>query len=323
MFPRKGIVVNSTEKNLNLISDNKNYLVFLVDAVDSVNFDRIVKGNSEYQLALKDFSYFPDTVSGYAFTRDSIPFIFSGKWNKNETSFPEYSTTAFDNSEFFDRLSKNDYNKNFYDLDFIWNSAKAFDFDNIIAVERNPKKRVLFKQEIKYYLYKAMPFPLKRFSKIDTLDFSATQSPQEYSRFNCSDVNFYHNYLRQPLLKTNQKYFQYIHIEGGHVPFDVNKDVEQLANSDGTYEDKLEATMKIIDVYLQRLKDNDAYDNATIVILADHGYWYADSADRSNPVLYVKGQNEKHSKMHISDKQVSYADLSDMFIELLDGRSST
>lgn len=323
IFKSKDVIANSTEKNLNLISSENNYLVFLVDAVDSVNFNKIVNSNTDYQKALKDFSYFPDTVSGYAFTRDSIPFIFSGEWNENKVSFPEYSTNAFDNSKFFDKLSENNYNKNFYDTDFTWNSTKVLDFDNVIAVERNPKKLSLLKQEVKYYLYKSLPFPLKRFSKIDSLDFVATQPSQEYPRFSWSDVNFYHNYLKQPLTKTDQNYFQYIHIEGGHVPFDTSKDVTKLPNEDGTYEDKLEATMKVISAYLQRLKDNDAYNNATVVILADHGYWHNDSANRSNPILYVKGHNEKHSQMHISDKQVSYVDLCNMFIELLDGKPST
>lgn len=329
IFLSKDIIANSTDKNINLISNNNNYLVFLVDAVDSVNFNKIVNSNTDYQKTLKDFSYFPDTVSGYAFTRDSIPFIFSGEWNENKVPFPEYSTNAFDKSRFFNKLSENDYNKNFYDSDFTWNSTKALEFDNIISAEKNPKKLTLLKQEVKYYLYKSLPFPLKQLSNIENLDFAATQPPQEYSRFNWTDLYFYNNYLEQPLTKTDQNYFQYVHLEGGHTPFNVSKDITEIPNNSGTYEgsgtyeEKLEATMKVISAYLQRLKDNDAYNNATIVILADHGYWHTDSADRSNPILYVKGRDEKHSQINISDKQVSYADLCNMFIELLDGKSST
>lgn len=322
VFEPKEIITNSTIKNLNLLSNNENFLILLVDAVDSTHFNNIVKNNQKYQKDLKDFSYFPDTLSSYSFTRDAIPSIFSGEWNENQVQFPEYSTKAYDNSKFFARLSEKNYNKNFYSYDFTWNSAKALEFDNIVSSEKNPKRLVLLKEETKYFLYKALPFPLKKFSRIETLNFSAAQTTQDYDSFNWSNINFYNNYLKQPISKTNQNYFQFIHIEGGHVPFNNSKDVTLLPEENGTYEEKLEATMKIIEAYLSRLKENNAYDNATIVLLADHGFWH-NGTNRANPILYIKGKHETHDQMFISNKQISYADLCEAFTELLDNKSST
>ena len=113
VFEPKEIITTATVKNLDLLSNNDNYLIFLVDAVDSTHFNKIVKNNSKYQQDLKDFSYFPDTLSGYSFTRDAIPSIFSGEWNENQVQFSEYSTKAYDNSKFFNKLSEKNYNKNF------------------------------------------------------------------------------------------------------------------------------------------------------------------------------------------------------------------
>ncbi len=322
VFNSKEIITTSTIKNLDLLSNHENYLIFLVDAVDSTHFNKIVKDNSRYQQDLKDFSYFPDTLSSYSFTRDAIPSIFSGEWNENQVQFPEYSTKAYDNSKFFAKLSDKNYNKNFYDNDFTWNSTKALEFDNIISLEKNPKRSVLLKEELKYFLYKALPFQLKKFSRIETLDFASAQTTQEYESFDWNNINFYDNYLKQPITKTDQSYFQYIHIEGGHVPFNNSKDVTLLPEENGTYEEKLEATMKIIEAYLARLKENNAYDNATIVILADHGFWH-NGTNRANPILYIKGKSETHDQMLISNKQISYADLCEAFIELLDHKSST
>ena len=284
-------------------------------------FNKIVSGNKEYQQIFKDFSYYPDTLSGYAFTRDSIPFIFSGEWNENQTPFSEYSTNAYNNSKFFTELSKRNYNKNFYDFDFTWNSDKSLEFDNISYLDTT-KKSTLLKQEVKYFLYKALPFPLKQFSKIDTFDLSLAQTTQNQEPYAWDDISIYDNYLERPLSKTDQNYFQYVHIEGAHVPFNLDSNVKMLAGEEGTYGDKIEATIKIIDKYLTRLKDNDAYDNATIVILADHGY-DIDGTNRANPILYIKGNSEKHSQTVISKKQISYIDLCEGFIELLDGKSST
>lgn len=324
IFKPKEFVATSTTKNINLVSNNRNYMILLVDATDSVQFNKIVSKNESYQNTLKDFSYFPDTVSGYAFTRDSIPFIFSGKWNENKTPFSDYSTDAFNTSKFFSELSKQNYNKNFYDYDFIWSDPKAMDFNNIIDTSSESiRSTSLLKQELKYILYKTLPFPIKFLSKIETLDFSRTR--QTENDFKWDDLVFYNDYLKRPTEKTDENYFQFIHIEGAHVPFDIDENLEPLPEANGTYPQKLEATMKIVAAYLERLKQNGAYDNSTIIIMADHGYWYErrNEESRANPILYIKGVNETHTKTHASNKQISYEDLSDAFIELLNGKQST
>lgn len=296
-------------------------MILLVDAVDSVQFDKVVSKNETYQETLKDFSYYPDTVSGYAFTRDSIPFIFSETWNENKTPFSEYSTSAFNDSKFFAKLSEQKYNKNFYDYDFIWNDPKSMEFGNIIdSSTLNIKMPNLFKQELRYILYKSLPFPIKFLSRIENLDFSQTKPTED--NFLWDDLVFYNDYLTRPIEAIDENYFQFVHIEGGHVPFDLNENLEPLPNHDGAYPQKLEATMKIIAAYIDRLKQNNTYDNSTIIIMADHGFWY-DTESRANPILYIKGFNETHSKMKTSDKQISYEDLSDAFIELLDNKQST
>lgn len=313
-----------TDNNLNLVSNQENFMILLLDAVDSTHFNKIVESNSDYQEVFKDFSYFPDTLSGYTFTRDSIPFIFSAQWNENEKPFGEYCTEAYDNSAFFNALDQKQFNRNFYDIDTTcWQSRKALKFNNIDSLGKDAKSTTFIKQEIKYILFKILPFPLKRFSSIRSLDFNLSQPTDESSEaFVWWDTNFYHDTLKQPITKINDKYFQYIHLEGGHTPFNLNANVEEISEEEGTYEQKLEASMKIIKAYLDRLKENNAYDNATIVILADHGFWHINTS-RVNPILYIKGVGETHDKMQISKKQVSYVDLSQAFIELLSNKNST
>ncbi len=320
VFKPKEFIATSTTKNINLISNRNNFVILLLDAVDSVQFDKVVSANESYQQALKDFSYYPDTVSAYSYTRDSIPFIFSNTWNENQTSFAEYSTNAYNNSEFFKKLSEKGYNKNFYEYELTWNNQKATEFNNIESPSSGSiKKKALLKQEIKYILYKSLPFPLKYLSKIETLDFSETKPINDV--FQWDNLIFYNDYLRRPTEKTDQNYFSFIHIEGGHTPFNVTENLEPIPENDGTYEQKLEANMKIIENYLNRLKNNNAYNNSTIIIMADHGFWYGTSS-RANPILYIKGTNEKHNKMTVSQKQISFEDLSDAFIELLNNKKS-
>lgn len=320
----KEITTVSSTKNLNLASTKKNYFVLMVDAVDAKTFEDVLSDSDADTDELKDFSYFPDSLSGYPFTRDSIPFILSGIWNENEKDFAEYSTEAFDNSKFFTELSKQDYGvKNFYDNDFVWRSRKAFEFDNIESLEKTINLRHFVTQELKYCLFKILPFPLKRLSKIDQMDFVASRVETDYTSFIWDDKDFYHGNLKQSAEKTDEKVFSYIHLEGAHVPLNLNKEVE-VVDGGTDYRTKVDATLTVMKGFINYLKKNGVYDNSIIVILADHGYNAEGGvAGRQNPLLMVRQAGETHSKMRTSKKQVSFEDLNDMFIDLLNGKDST
>ena len=125
-------------------------------------------------------------------------------------------------------------------------------------------------------------------------------------------------------IKTQKNnYFQFLHIEGGHYPWDIDKDFNP--KSPATYDDKISSSITVVEKYLDRIKKSGQYDNTAIIILADHGHNYDDYASskgRQNPILYIKGVNETHDEMQISNKKVSFADLNDIYKDLLDDKKS-
>ena len=318
-FFREKIIATSTNININSVSANKNFFIFLVDAVDSTDFANVVKSYPKYSSTFEDFTYFPDTVSGYTFTRDSIPFIFSGKWNENEVEFIDYCNDAFNNSSFLNKLKDENYNMNFYEYQIHWSDRKIAEFSNIEIYNDEVDHVKYFKQLAKYILFKYLPFPLKEYSQIDTADFDACRVDKEETYFEWDNDVTYKNLKNNPLKVIDDDYFQFIHIEGGHTPFDNDEDVNIISEDEGTYEKKLAATLNIIDTFINRLKENDVYENSVIVIMADHGYG---EHGRQNPILYIKGLEEKHP-MNTSDIPVSYEDLCEAFEELLDDNQST
>ena len=75
---------------------------------------------------------------------------------------------------------------------------------------------------------------------------------------------------------------------------------------------------------MNRIKESGQYDNSIIIILADHGNNGYDPIGRQNPILYIKGFDELHSEMIISDKKVSYEDLNNsIYSDLLKNKKST
>jgi hypothetical protein len=116
--------INLTMANFNTISENKNFLIFLVDTVDAEAFENILDDNLKYKNVFEDFTFFTDALSAYPHTRNAIPQILSGYLYKNEREFSEYCSEAYNNSRLFSMLSDRDYNINLYSSDLVWNGEK-------------------------------------------------------------------------------------------------------------------------------------------------------------------------------------------------------
>ncbi|MCR5700009.1 MAG: hypothetical protein K6G49_01070 [Candidatus Saccharibacteria bacterium] len=320
-------ITKATFDYYNQVSNDRNFFIFLVDAVDSKSFDNLLQDDSDYQNTFKDFTYYQDTVSYYPYTRDSIPYIFSQIPNHNETSFDKYSQSAFANSSIIKTLNDDHYNMYFYDNDVIMDPGSAAIFKNISS--RTKINRSNFFSEIaRYDFYKYLPYPLKGKAHIENLSFQKSDLEDNKVDFDWRDKANYDIYNNEELEVVDQKVFHFIHLEGAHIWFNLDENLNPVDKTVGTYSQKQTATFKVIKAYLDRLKSANAYDNASIVIMADHGYrdgvWEYDYINsRFNPILYIKGVNENHSKMLRSDQPISFEDLGNAFDDLHKGKSST
>ena len=311
----------STIKDINVLSENKNFVILLIDMVDSKTFDKNIK-LYEKEEVFKDFTYFPDTLSEYPFTRESIPFIFSGKRLESKQLIVDYYNKSFKDSNLVSMLKEQKYTINIYEPDINIVDDKI-NFNNVIVYNYDFNKMSFFRQELKYILFKYIPFPLKKYSRIETLDYNLSKSTRDTNIFYEDNKKVYDTLDDIKTQKNN--YFQFLHIEGGHYPWNIDKDFN--LKSPATYDDKVASSITVVEKYLDRIKKSGQYDNTAIMILADHGHNYDDYASaigRQNPILYIKGINETHDEMQISEKKVSFEDLNDtIYKDLLDGKKSS
>ena len=308
--------IMTTPKYYDTMSDNQNLIVFLVDAVDSRTFEKI--RNEKEKDIFEDFTYYPDTLSYYLFTRDSIPLILSGIPNHNEESFYIYCNKAMNNSKLIDKLIDEKYNINIYDDELVWSTNKVKHVSNVKQITNKIKIDKFLVHELKYVGYKYLPYALKRIAKIENMNFNYTKS-QHKNSYSWKNRDNYDIITSKKIKKINQNVFKFIHTEGAHVPFDEDSDLNTI--SDGTYEQKVGASLKLIDAYINWLKENDTYDNTAIVITSDHGYADANLIGRQNPILYIKGIDEHHD-LKSSNKKISSLDYSDTIIELLNRKKT-
>lgn len=316
----------ATNKNINTYSENKNFIIFMADAVDSKTFDNVRK-NSKYKDIFKDFTYYPDTLGAYDNTAISIPFIFSGDWYENKESYESYSKNAYKKSDFLKYLKENNYDINLYETDFTMDYEQSKDILNLSYTDNDVNISSLVKEEIKYFNFKFLPYFLKKYSNIENFDLShnsigikKSAYAKKYGFYDWSNQINYDNIVKSDIDKSNNNQFKLIHIEGSHAPFNMDEDLETIYN--GTYEQKIEATLKVFDAYITKLKENNMYDNSVIIFMADHGFNTLTPVGNQNPILFIKGIDEHHD-YKVSDKAISYADLTSAYEDLLNNKKST
>ena len=336
VLDKEGESFDASMKNFNMISSNKNFLIFLVDCAHSQTFYDAMMGDDDFRGMMEDFTYYPDTLAAYRYTKQAIPNILAGAVFDNENNYTHYSRVAYNQSPLFEKLTQNEYEINLYSNDIKWNGEKNYRIENTIPSSDKAIDSYIFaKHEIKYALFKYLPYGLKQLPLRTPpyVNFELCRKPySDIGSYQWETAKNYEYIAENSILdKQSNNYFQFVHCEGAHPPFDLDKNITTI--EDGTYEQKMAASLTLVKAYLQRLKDNNAYDNSVIVIMADHGWdwdipvdeqseldWHI--IDRYRPALFIKGINEKH-EMLVSDRSVSYLDLQDAFCDLVDGKQST
>ena len=309
------------------MSTDQNLVIFIVDAMDSATFNDLLQSDDpQFGEMLQDFTYYPDTVGAYTFTQESIPFILTGKWYENQTYFYEFTAQAMDESPLLNELENRNYRMGVYEDDLSYENGNVYRFENAKWLPYTIASfKALAWEELKLVWFKYAPFPLKPLGSVSMQAFSnLTTLPDGYEKFVAWNDNVYPDILNTEITKVDDKCFRFIHIEGAHVPFRYDRDVNVIDSSEGSYVQNMEASMTVVNAYLERLKKDGVYDNTAIVLMADHGYNDAGDSPwlgRSNPFLAVKGVGERHD-FKISNAPISYEDLQTAYQRLLDGASS-
>ena len=319
---KNNIIVSSTDHEFD-VSDTENFYILVLDAVDADIYRNVCEYHPEYREWFEDFTFFPNTTSVYPFTSRAIPQILSGYAFENERDFTEFATDALDNSPLLKTLEDQGYQMGIYEPELTYNGHQLNRFDNIYTdnIRLNPAvKNGFVKEQFKLVLFKYLPYYFKKYVHCDTNVFTSMKDSEPFLTYNYA---FYRDMLQKDVTHIKKKNFRFIHVEGAHVPFKYDKDVNVIPETEGTYAQNIEASMKVAETFLNKLKEAGVYDNSSIIIMADHGYQDTsnETKDRFNPLLLIKGFNEKHPYA-ITEAPISYFDLPEAYNRLLDHRNA-
>lgn len=255
------------------ISSNENTIVFILDYCDGDFVKSALDKYPDLFSELDGFTYYTDCTSTYSRTYPSIPYLLTHVSCYYDKPFNDYIDFARENDSVISDLKKDGYNVGiFTDSELISKNAKN-NIDNYQEYDVSSLDIINIKQLIKQMsvlsMYRSTPYILKEFFYNNyPIDMNSVLSLNEKCIEN-NDTIFYKELINNGLTvsKDYNKSFRFYHLASTHSSY--NKNVEKDNNA--SKEDTIYASFKIINEYINQLKEKRLYDTARIIITADHG----------------------------------------------------
>ena len=302
------------------VSAEQNVIVFLLDAFDAEYMDHILKDSPEFFEPLDGFTYFHNCVGSYSTTKGALPFILTGQHYTNDISYSAYLKDAWSDNPFYKTLLKKNYNIGVYTHSQFVTAGLS---DTLVNYNEDEFQMTSYSKfgELMYQLvsFRYMPHMLKPLFTLYSGDFDALQAVKSnVAPYKMDDVLFYKMLLENGLSVTKKiNSFRFYHMYGSHPPYTMNSKGEKVEENSVDLYKQTKGALNIVYDYIVRMKAAGIYNDATIIIMADHG---AVSNPPSLPVLLVKRPGNT-TGFSISEAPVSHDDLQATIIQGISGDS--
>lgn len=306
-----------TDKGSLEISQGDNVIVLLLDRFDIEFLENAMDVNPDIAEQLKDFTYYPNATCEFSRTSNAIPYLLTGTSRPRDMSEGEYTEYAYTESDFLTRIQDAGYKIGLYtNEDLVPEKYRGIAENN----DDDIKKQCSFFQTIATMMecsrYRMAPLYFKNYYSYYTSEISDLIRNKEIWNID-NDYPFYQKLMKNGLSVSQEAdlkgKFYFYHLFGTHGPTNLSADMKPVESGSVSMEEQTLASMNIVLEYLRQLKEINRYEEATIIITADHGMqldaqYYKDNGivDRTtNPVILVKKSKENHEKMAVNEISVS------------------
>lgn len=305
-----------------------NVIVFVLDWFDNQIVEKIEKEDTDFFAKLDGFTYYPNTTSRYAFTDMSVVYLLTGKEWEYDMLERKYANRANEESDMLEKIADSDYTLGIYTLPaYIGGGRDSLDIENgtysTISLDVESQLKVMAKTA----RYKVFPFALKNhylYSDDEIYKLQVTDVPLHNIN---DDIPFAEKLFAEGVTidKERNGAFKFYHLRGAHKPYRMN---EEFIECDSNLVVQSRATFEIVYEYMEQLKENGLYEDATIIITADHGQNYynvpheAEELDLemvSSPILFVKYAGECDTEMKVSKAPVSHEEIMPTILQIITG----
>ena len=261
----------------------KNVFVYILDRLDYSYIEDVLQEDPEFFDGMDGFTSYTNAVSTHARTNPALSVILSGEEGPAYLTPPdEYYSKIWNDREpnLFQSLSEKGYAPKVYtDKHSLFRSTDDFAgiLDNVRSDERPMNFGTVIGKMATLSAYRYSPLMAKPFfwHDSDYYNMGMRRTEEDIAGEYQLDDAKYGPMLKEATLGENENNFEFIHFLGPHPPYTLNRDGSK--NPDGTSAlDQTIASFRFLFDSFDRMKELGIYDNATIIITADHGSSYSD-----------------------------------------------
>ncbi len=293
-----------------VVSADKNVIVVILDYFSSITRDQLLEVYPGATDCLHDFTYYNNMDSVYYGTYPCLPLMLTGHELDMELTVNEWCASIWNDEntiQFYEDLHNNNYVANLYTPDTNvlcgTNSVELLKdkFSNLVSTseEVDIYYKKLLKTMVKMSAYRMCPELLKPAFYTQFAEYEGIVTAVEHPIIH-NNYDFYDGLLTKGLsVDDKANYLIVQHLMGTH---DFSTDGAGHFDADGnSVAETAKGCFVILEEYFNQLKELGVYDDATIIVTADHG-----SFDQAQVIFYLKKPGETHEKSPANSAPASH-----------------
>ena len=334
-----------TSGELYTVSPEKNVIVFVPDTYDTALIEQALQKNPHLLDDFTGFTYFRNALGTMIPTQYALPYLLSGEKPLPDETLDEYRANRYERGELLPSLDEAGYSLGVYTDSAMFDYGREADRTTSQLTENiHPVGQLPIDILQTYFvlnqcaLYREAPWILKPIFWYYTTDInnrmiaSVEDASGNDELYELDDARFLETLKSKGLSFTDDSKtgaFRLIHLFGPHFPFNMDENGNHVMLNMSDQERQALGTLKVMEAYLDDLKKLGVYDDATIIITADHGIWREQDDPVQHPIsplLMVKpcqSAQEAAEPCIISDAPVSHEDVAPTIIEAIGGDASS
>lgn len=341
------------------VDPEKNVVVFVLDTIDNEYMDKIAEDYPDVLAPFTGFTWFRNSTGNMIPSRYAVSSLLTGRTLSHDD--PAFSNTLirewYAQENMLDLIGEQGYEVDVYTTEAVNGLIPLLQkADNVRRIDFQTSIPTAVSQLWKCALYRDMPWILKApfwfyTGDVNTaISFDAASSDPALTPYMNDDVAYYEGLRREGLrIDSDERRekgspdegdkpgrtrkpeergkFKFIHMDGMHYPITMNENIQRVSEDDTDMYRQGVGSLRIVAEYLDQMKELGVYDQATIIITADHGKWYlsADIDKPSSPILLVKPAEtprEAAAPLRVSDVPTGHIDMPATLLEAVGADTS-
>ena len=300
------------------LSSEDNFIIISLDQFNPLIFEEALEEDPTLYDTFKDFVYYDNCSSVYSFTFPSLMFLMTHNYLDTSVPTREAVSNAWHSdlaNDFYDMIHDQGYTVNLYmEANYAAISAENMlgKADNVVEAGSLIITPEFFWYVTEMSLYRYVPMMLKNVTYVSTggiVDLSAYEGVGKLT----INYDFYETLLDEGITLTDEKScYNWYHLQGPHFPYIVSYDGYKVPEDTTTREEQLHGYLVAVGEFLNQMKELGIYDDANIIITADHGYFECFQA-----VFMVKTAGQTQDEMVTSSAPISQEDISATILYLM------